>query len=131
MIPSPEKGEGQIKVTQTSKYSPLWVAEDGREFMRNEFNSFWQINKKAERFQDSGNAFSRTHSSFGGILDYEQKRAINLFDSRDIVSQMSDAFTYEYDMEERVDSYMKETMLEQEEIAKKYLESTQVQARFN
>lgn len=131
MIPSSVKGEGLMQVTQTSKYSPYWTAEDGRMFEKNNFDSFREINKKFERFQDKGNAFTRVHSSFGGIIAYEENRATKVFDSSDFISDISDSYAYEFSSKERITDEMKEVMFEQEQIAIKYLEDSQVQARFN
>ncbi|MDH3825468.1 MAG: hypothetical protein OES14_06715, partial [Nitrosopumilus sp.] len=131
MIPSSVKGEGLMQVTQTSKYSPYWTAEDGRMFEKNNFDSFKEVNKKFERFQDKGNAFTRLHSSFGGIIAYEENRATKVYDSRDFISEISDSYAYEFSVDERITDEMVEVMLEQEQIAIKYLEDSQVQARFN
>jgi hypothetical protein len=131
MIPSLVKGEGLIQVTQTSKYSPFWTAEDGRMFEKNNFDSFKEVNKKFERFQDKGNAFTRLHSSFGGIIAYEENRATKVYDSSDFISEISDSYAYEFSVDERITDEMVEAMLEQEQIAIKYLEDSQVQARFN
>lgn len=131
MIPSSVKGEGLIQITQTAKYSPYWVAADGRMFEKNDFNSFQEINIQFERFQDKGNAFTRLHSSFGGIIAYEENRATKVFDSSSFISELPDSYAYEFSNQERLTDEMRKVMLEQEQIAVKYLEDSQVQARFN
>jgi hypothetical protein len=131
MIASSIKGEGLIKVTQAEKYSDLWVTADGRIFEMNDFGSFKQINYQFERFHDKGNAFTRMHSDFGEIIDYEQQRATKIFNSQKIVSTTPDSFSYDFHIGERITDQMKSDMLAQEQIAKEYLESTKVQARYH
>jgi hypothetical protein len=102
MIPSPTKGEGLIKVTQNEKYSDYWTSDDGRIFEKNVFGSFKHINYSFERFQDSGNAFTRQHSAFGSIIKYENERASNA--------------------EERITEQMIQEMIIQEHIAQKKIQ---------
>ncbi|MFB5604364.1 MAG: hypothetical protein ACE5RK_08170, partial [Candidatus Nitrosomaritimum aestuariumsis] len=92
MIPSGIKGEGLIKVTQVKKYSPYWISEDQRLFEKNRFGSFKEINFQFERFNDKGNVKNRSHSGFGGILDYEQKRATKIFDASSLISDTPESF---------------------------------------
>ena len=74
-IAGTEKYEGLIIITQTAKYSNIWTAEDGREFERNSYGSFTQINHSFERHQDTGDAKNRLHSDFVKKQQYELKRA--------------------------------------------------------
>ncbi len=131
MIPSTVRDEGLVQVTQTAKYSPYWLAEDRRLFEMNNFGSFKQINQTFERFEDTGNPYTRVHSGFGGIIAYEQKRATQLFDSSEFISELPESFAYLYpESGERMTEEMKNKMLEQEEIAKKIIEESKVQARW-
>ncbi|MDH3677505.1 MAG: hypothetical protein OEQ12_04305 [Nitrosopumilus sp.] len=130
MIPSPTKGEGLIKVTQNEKYSNYWTTDDERTFEINRFGSFKQINYKFERFQDSGEPRTRLHSEFGGILAYEQDMAKRIFDSSKVISELPESHTIVVKPSERVDEKMKQLMLEQELICKKYLEDQDKQARW-
>ncbi len=131
MIPSTVRDEGLVQVTQTTKYSPYWVAEDEKIFEMNSFGSFKQINQSFERFQDTGNPYTRVHSGFGGIIAYEQKRATLLFDSSEFISELPESFAYLYpESGERISKEMKQKMLEQENIAKKINEESKVQARW-
>jgi hypothetical protein len=132
MIPSNVKNEGLHKITQVKKYSSYWTSEDGRMFEMNSFGSFKQINQSFERFQDTGNAFTRQHSSFGGILDYEQKRALNLFDSSKVISKLPESFSYEFpETQSRMNEKLKQEMLEQAKIAQKSIEEYTLQARWH
>jgi hypothetical protein len=129
-IPSNTKHEGLILVTQTEKYSKYWVAEDGRMFERNNFGSFKQINQSFERFQDTGDARTRAHSGFGGLLQYEQNRASEMFDSSKLISELPDSFGYYYEHNERIDEEMKRQMIKEEQTAKELLKRKYLQARW-
>jgi hypothetical protein len=131
MIPSTVRDEGLLKVTQVAKYSPYWESDDGRTFERNSFGSFKQINQSFERFQDTGTAYTRMHSGFGGIIAYEQKRASGVFDSNQLISDLPESFAYIFpDTGERIDEKMRQQMLIQEQMAKEHLEKTYLQARW-
>jgi hypothetical protein len=131
MIPSSVRNEGLIQLTQTEKYSPLWIAKDGRTFEKNNFGSFKQINHKFERFQDSGDARNRNHSGFGGILAYESERATALFDASELISELPDYTAYSFNKNsERISGEIKEKMLEEEQECLDYLKETYKQARW-
>ena len=131
MIPSDVKGEGLMQVTQLEKYSPYWISEDGRLFEMNSFGSFIQINKSFERFQDSGDARTRLHSGYGGILAYEKNRAIEIFDADELTKELQKSFSYSFpEHEERINDLIKKKMLEQENIGKKILKQYNVQSRW-
>jgi hypothetical protein len=130
MIPSNVKHEGLLKVTQTEKYSPYWISEDGRLFEMNSFGSFKEINQSFERFQDSGEPKTRLHSGFGGLILSEQDRASKLFNSSKLISKLPDSFGYHYEYGERIDEIMKKQMLVEEQKAKEMLEQKYVQARW-
>jgi len=131
MIPSPERYEGLIPLTQTEKYSNYWAAEDGRIFEKNDFGSFTQLDITFERFQDMGEPRTRLHSGFGGVLAYEQERATAVYDASEFISELPDYIpSPESKNSERLDKEMKQKMLEQEKICLKYLEETNVQARW-
>ena len=130
MIPSPERNEGLIQVTQSEKYSPLWIAEDGRIFEQNNFGSFTEKGIKFERFQDDGEPRTRLHSEFGGLIEKEQEKALHFFNSTKLISELPDSYTIDIIIEERMGDKLKEKMLEQEAIAKKIIEESFIQARF-
>jgi len=129
MIPSTVKYEGLLKVTQVTKYSPYWVAEDGRTFEINSFGSFKQINHEFERFQDSGEARTRVHSGFGGIMEYEKNRALEVFDATKLISELPDSFGYYIEIQDRINDEMKQEMLQQEQAAKRILDNMDRQKR--
>ena len=130
MIPSTIRNEGLIQVTQVAKYSPYWTTEDGRMFEMNSFGSFKLINQKFERFQDTGDARNRMHSGYGGVIAYEQNRALDLFDSSKFISELPESFAYIYpETGERITDEMIQEMLLQEEIAKRTLDEMDRQDR--
>jgi len=132
MIPSPTKGEGLIEITQNEKYSDYWSTNDGRIFEMNSFGSTKLINQSFERFQDGGNAFTRMHSGFGGIIAYEQNRALEIFDASNLVSELPESFAYVFpETGERITEQMIEEMIIQEHIAQKVLEEMFKQTRWN
>jgi len=132
MIPSPTKGEGLIKITQNEKYSDYWSTDDGRIFEMNSFGSCQLINQSFERFQDTGNAFTRQHSGFAGIIAYEQNRALDTFDASDIASELPDSFAYVFpEAHERITDEMIQEMIIQEHIAQKLLDEMDVQTRWH
>ncbi|MDH3610296.1 MAG: hypothetical protein OEM79_00895, partial [Nitrosopumilus sp.] len=122
MIPSPTKGEGLIKVTQNEKYSDYWTSEDGKIFEMNSFGSFQHINYSFERFQDDGNAFTRQHSNFDAIVNYEKQRASGIFDSTTLISELPDSFTIDMSIGERITEELIQEMIIQEHIAQKKLD---------
>jgi len=130
MIPSTVKYEGLIEVTQIAKYSPYWVTDDHRMFEMNSFGSFKQINHSFERFQDTGTAYTRMHSGFGGIIAYEQDRALDIFDASNLVSELPESFAYIFpETGERITEEMREAMLLQEQIAQQVLDEMYKQDR--
>ena len=131
MIPSGVKDEGLLKVTQTGKYSPHWESEDKRIFEMNRFGSFKQINYTFERFEDTGNPYTRLHSGFGGIIAFEQKRASQFFDASQFTAELPESFTHIMpDSRERISKELRDEMLNQEKIAQKIIDESNIQARW-
>jgi hypothetical protein len=54
-------------------------------FEMNSFGSFKEVNQEFERFQDTGTAYTRVHSGFGGVINYELKRATEIFDGSELL----------------------------------------------
>jgi len=132
LISSPKQKEGPIEITQSKKYSVLWVSEDGRVFERNRFGSFNQIIDSFDRFEDSGNPRTRVHSGFDSIIKYEQEKAVDVFNATSLKSELPEIFSYTFpEPEERITEEIKQIMIEQETIAKKIIEESSIQARFS
>jgi len=130
MIPSNVRDAGLLKVNQVAKYSPYWVSDDDRMFEMNSFGSFKEINQSFERFQDTGTAYHRMHSGFGGIIQYEQNRALETFDASNLVSELPASFAYIFpESGERINEEMRQAMLLQEQIAQKVLDEMNRQQR--
>ena len=130
MIPSPVRNEGLIQLTQTEKYSPHWIAGDGRTFEKNEYGSFKQINQSFERFQDKGEPRTRLHSEFGGMLASEQERAMDVFDAGLLIADLPESFAYVFpDPHDRMTEEIIEKMLEEERKCQQYLEDSDKQTR--
>jgi hypothetical protein len=122
-IPSTVRYEGLLKVTQVAKYSSYWKADDDRMFEMNSFGSFKQINQSFERYQDTGDARTRMHSGYGGIIAFEQNRALEIFDASKLVSELPASFTFIFpETGERINEEMRQAMLLQEQIAKEILD---------
>jgi hypothetical protein len=130
MIPSPVKYEGLIPVNQINKYSSFWMAEDGRVFYQNDFGTFVEKEIKFERFQDKGEPRTRLHSGFGGIIEKEQQRAFNIFNSSELISELADSHSIDLIIGERITDDLKKRMLEQEKIAQHVIKESTLQARF-
>ena len=64
MIQGTEKHEGLIEITQSEKYSNLWIADDGRIFESNDYSSLKWINQSFEKITDQGEPKNRSHSEF-------------------------------------------------------------------
>jgi len=132
IIPSPKKNEGPIMVTQTEKYSILWTTEDGRIFERNSFGSFHQINQSFERFQDSGEPLTRNHSDFIQVIGNERLKMVKIFNATSLISELPESFAYSFpDEHERITDEVRQKMIEQEKIAQKIIEESNLQARFS
>lgn len=130
-IPSGVRDKGLLQITQIAKYSPYWVSEDKRIFEMNRFGSFTQINYNFERFQDSGDPYTRLHSGFDEKITHEQKRATQVFDSSEVISEIPDSFTHNFpERKERITEEKRAEMKIQETIAQKILDEYNTQTRW-
>ena len=101
-----------------------------RTFEINSFGSFKEINITFERFQDTGTAYTRMHSGFGGIIVYEQDRATEIFDSTKLISELPDSFGHHFEIQDRMNEEMRQAMLLQEQIAKAVVDEMDIQDRY-
>jgi len=104
-IAGPEKYEGPITVTQTGKYSDIWVAEDGREFYLDNYGAFTQINKSYERHTDTNTLRDRTHSEFTAYKQNQIDRATMVLleycpNCLESYADFEDSWSYTYPTEE-------------------------------
>lgn len=88
-IAGTEKYEGLITVTQSEKYSDLWIAEDGRIFeMFGESDSFKLVNQEID-----GTMNDRVSDE---LKQWTQKNALSVFDSASIQGSDKGFVTVEY-----------------------------------
>jgi len=81
-IAGTEKYEGLITITQTEKYSNLWISDDGRIFDVNSSGSASIVNKDYTRHRDADVTYmTRDHSEFDKLIAWTQQNAINVYDS--------------------------------------------------
>ena len=72
------------------------------------------------------------HSGFGGIIAYEQNRALETFDSSELVSELPASFAYIFpESHERITDEMIQEMIIQEHIALRVLQEMDQQTRWN
>lgn len=91
-----EKYEGAIKVTQKEKYSDIWIADNGREFQRNNSDSFVWINQTFEKSTDPDSmVMTRMHSEYYKLVEIEQGKAVLIFDASKYTSELGESFTYD------------------------------------
>ncbi|MGY5146512.1 MAG: YncE family protein [Candidatus Nitrosopumilus sp. bin_7KS] len=107
-IPDPQRFVGLVDVTQTEKYSNVWVAKDGREFLMNDFGTFIQINRSVEHHVDDGEIKNRLHSEFNKIKFFENELATKkLLDICPLCferySDLDDPLSYEYHSIDRLE----------------------------
>lgn len=90
MIPSPLKYEGLIKVTQSEKYSPVWISSDGRQFEINSYGSAIWIN---QQFDSTEN-----HRVDPALREWATKEAVkhSSFDSSKIQGIDKGYFVYDF-----------------------------------
>jgi len=88
-IAGTEKYEGLITVTQSEKYSDLWIAEDGRIFeMFGESDSFKLVNREID-----GTMNDRVSDE---LKQWTQKNALSVFDSAGVQGSDKGFVTIEY-----------------------------------
>lgn len=88
---------------------------------------FCNINLRV--LQDSGEPRTRLYSGFGGIIQYEQNRALEIFDSTKLISELPDSFGYYFKIQDRINDEMKHEILLQEQKAQRILDNMDRQKR--
>jgi hypothetical protein len=113
MIASPTKYEGLLKVTESEKYSDVWVSDDGRTFKRNSSGSFNQINQTYEITPDTSVMKERTHSAFADWKNQQAVKATDIWDASKYVSTLAPSFGHDYPTEDHRTTFLKKhSMLE-------------------
>ena len=131
MVASKEKGVGLVELTLLDKRNNIWFDDSGVKYYKNTFGSFLQESPEfVERDDPLVNVITRQNSNFEKIIEYEVNRAGKIFDSSELISKLPTSFAYVYpESHERITDEMRSEILDQEEIAKKILESD-LQARW-
>ena len=114
-----------IELTQQDRRYNVWEDQHGYLWTLNEYGTWTQITAADfERHQDStGNVMTRQNSNFASLIEQERQKALLVFDSGDLISELDDYFAYDYsnvdsDMS-KLEKYAYELQLESER-AQKY-----------
>ena len=102
MIPGNEKYEGLIEITQTAKYSDIWVASDGRAFEMNEYGSFKLVNQTIADKEETRINLDRYNSEFTSYKEEQIHKAQKQLEilcehcNNESYDKINDIFAYEY-----------------------------------
>ena len=114
-----------IELTQQDRRYNVWEDQHGYLWTLNEYGTWTQITvAEFKRHQDStGNVMTRQNSNFASLIEQERQKALLVFDSSDLISELDDYFAYDYsnvdsDMS-KLEKYAYELQLESER-AQKY-----------
>ena len=115
-----------IELTQQDRRYNVWEDQHGYLWTLNEYGTWTQITAaEFERHQDgTGNVMTRQNSNFASLIEQERQKALLVFDSGDLISELDDYFAYDYsnvtsDMS-KLEKYAYELQLESER-AQKYI----------
>ena len=120
------QGQAEIIVlTQQDRRYNVWEDQHGYLWTLNEYGAWTQITAADfERHQDGASSvMTRQNSNFAGLIEQERQKALLVFDSGDLISELDDYFAYDYsnvtsDMS-KLEKYAYELQLESER-AQKY-----------
>ena len=114
-----------IELTQQDRRYNVWEDQHGYLWTLNEYGTWTQITAaEFKRHQDgTGNVMTRQNSNFASLIEQERQKALLVFDSGDLISELDDYFAYDYsnvtsDMS-KLEKYAYELQLESER-AQKY-----------
>ena len=114
-----------IELTQQDRRYNVWEDQHGYLWTLNEYGTWTQITAADfEHHQDgTGNVMTRQNSNFASLIEQERQKALLVFDSGDLISELDDYFAYDYsnvtsDMS-KLEKYAYELQLESER-AQKY-----------
>ena len=114
-----------IELTQQDRRYNVWEDQHGYLWTLNEYGTWTQVTAADfERHQDStGNVMTRQNSNFASLIEQERQKALLVFDSGELISELDDYFAYDYsnvtsDMS-KSEKYAYELQLESER-AQKY-----------
>ena len=103
-----------IELTQQDRRYNVWEDQHGYLWSQNEYGTWMQTtHPDFERFSDStSNVMTRQNSNFASLIEYERQKALLVFDSSDIASQVGDYFAYDYSDIDRDTSKLEKYYLE-------------------
>ena len=103
-----------IELTQQDRRYNIWEDQHGYLWSQNEYGTWMQTtHPDFERFQDNiSNVMTRQNSNFASLIEHERQKALLVFDSSDIASQVGDYFAYDYSDIDRDTSKLEKYYLE-------------------
>ena len=87
-----------IELIQQDRRYNVWEDQHGYLWTLNEYGTWTQITAADfERHQDgTGNVMTRQNSNFASLIEQERQKALLVFDSSDLISELDDYFAYDY-----------------------------------
>jgi len=117
-----------IELVRTDKLGDLWQDQWGNDWIRNSHDTWFMVTPESfERHQDGHwNVMTRLHSDFDTLIQSEQNRALLVFDSSAIQSEMESPFAHDmpegaYDQGARM-ARLAEAILSEQQIAQETLD---------
>ncbi len=103
-----------IELTQQDRRYNVWEDQHGYLWSQNEYGTWMQTtHPDFERFQDgTSNVMTRQNSNFTSLIEHERQKALLVFDSSNISSQVGDYFAYDYSDIDRDTSKLEKYYLE-------------------
>ncbi len=103
-----------IELTQQDRRYNVWEDQHGYLWSQNEYGTWMQTtHPDFERFQDGiSNVMTRQNSNFASLIEHERQKALLVFDSSNIASQVGDYFAYDYSNIDRDTSKLEKYYLE-------------------
>ena len=93
------QGQAEIIVlTQQDRRYNVWEDQHGYLWTLNEYGTWTQITAaEFERHQDGASSvMTRQNSNFASLIEQERQKALLVFDSGDLISELDDYFAYDY-----------------------------------
>ena len=87
-----------IELTQQDRRYNVWEDQHGYLWTLNEYGTWTQVTAaEFKRHQDgTGNVMTRQNSNFASLIEQERQKALLVFDSGDLISELDDYFKYDY-----------------------------------
>lgn len=107
--------DGAVLLTLVDYKNDLWQDEYGYMWSTTQYGPYIMdaVPVPIKDADPLSNVMTRTNSNFGGIIQYEEDRAIMVFDASKLVSVLGETFAYEYNLQSHED-YQKEMAIKLE-----------------